>query len=268
MRNAAAGVWMGVVFWSVAGCTGGFEPVSWEPVDAEGIRDSFELPTGIVGPETLEAAIGYAETLGLFIGAVNHGLTPAETESSNGVVNGELAVIEGALVTGTNAYLKISCPGEDSENPVVDFSHGHIRLDSSSLTAVQEGRALPQWDLNGHGLLNFVSCDLNAVVFSGVSPFFVDTDNASLVIQMAMSATTGDVSSTVDIALIMENGGIAFSFPDALGDNVSVSYLETGEGLVFSVKGTNGAYSCLVAGGGVECSDPEGRTFSLGEVGS
>jgi len=248
----------------LAGCTGDYEAVSWEPVDVEIIRTSIEVPTGLVGPDTVESVIAFAQTIGQFIEAVNYGLQATSPGAPAGTVEGELAVMSGALSTGTNVYLKISCPGGDSEHPVVDFSSGHIRVDSSSLTAPEGEFGLPTLNLDGHGLLRFVECDLNAIVFSGTCPFFLDTEDSSIVLRMALSAVSGEVTSAVALDLFVDESGIAFSFVDDIGENVTVTYAETDEGLVLAVTGINGAYSCLVGNEGIVCSDPEGNEVVLG----
>ena len=253
-------VWMGLLI----GCTGELEAVSWDPVDAEGVRETIELPPGIVGPEPREAVIAFAETLGQFIDAVNHGLSATSGANSSPTVEGELAVVEGALATGTNAYLKISCPGEDTGAPVVDFSRGYIRIDSSSLTAPDPGRGLPTMNLDGHGLLRFVDCDLSTVIFSGDCPFFLDSEEESFVVHMALSAAAGDITSSVDIDVLLDASGIAFAFFDDVGESVSVRYSETEDGFLLEVIGTNGSHGCLVGISGIECSGPDGESLTLG----
>jgi hypothetical protein len=233
------------------GCTPELEPIRWEAIDVEALREAIAQPTGDVDEATSnevgaaivqrhEAQRVLAEYLhSVFVGAESGDQQPPHVAPQ--------------ALDGTSVYLLVACPGPlgDYEQP---FAHGSMRVDSPTLDA----EVLSTLFVRGQLRSSFSDCRIDEYVFDGVARIFIDTEPSELGFVPELEVVrlrTPDEPYELREAMLW----------DAAGRVSALFELRSGKTLVLDwhvhepelrLRGRNGELLCAVVGGSLKCDPP------------
>jgi hypothetical protein len=157
----------------VMGCQADVKLATWQPVDVGQFNRAMTNPTGKFALETIEELMAndplrYADIIdkvGRSLEVIEETIRPAAGEGWS-----VPPVAVGGTIRSTNAFLKFSCPGEDLDDAVTDFSAGSIRLD----TPLAIDSASLDFAVTGDILLTFDSCRTSTLLFQGRARAYYD----------------------------------------------------------------------------------------------
>jgi hypothetical protein len=146
---------------------------------------------------------------------------------------------------GTNVYVRASCPGPDVLHPVLDFSHGQLRIDSPNFT--QE--FLDNYEVEGDLLLRFEACRISSFELGGSGRAHYDLDTRELALAPSFHAI--DLSDTARRTTPFEDPMRAMEF-EAFQVVVTLESQQTlvlewitDENMV-DLRGRNGVFACAL----------------------
>lgn len=237
------------------GCRPQLEPIRWQPLDIEALREAVAHPTGFVDEaaanEVAYAVVAGHESYRALSGFLHQVFAEPEPGASGDT--GPVWVVPQAL-SGTSVYLLVACPGPDLD-PGQPFAHGSLRIDSPSLDA----DVVATWAIEGQVRLGFDGCRIGDLVFDGSGPFY----HASEPFELGFAPTL----EVVDLAA-PELPPIEIAEPllwDPLDQVSAVFELESGETLVLDwratdlellLRGVNGALTCTIVDAELVCEPP------------
>jgi hypothetical protein len=222
-------------------CFPDIKPITFDPIDVPALESALAEPTGEVNEETLiEIADHLIENERAFQAV--RALIQEVYEEDGGDTTPDGKVFR--ELSGTNAYVRISCTGHDIQNPVTDFSEGELRIDSPTFT----DEFLENYDTKGDMLVRFSACRYTTMVFEGELVMHYDAE-------MSRAALDPDIS-WVDDADSSLDGALISPMLQELGVGVQVLFtLEAGETLVLEwldaqadtvgIRGVNGSAVCI-----------------------
>jgi hypothetical protein len=154
------------------GCLPDPEPIRWDPVDMDGLRDGLANPTAAVTEQSVaEAADQVIAARPAYV--VLASFIAATFLTETGDANGNWLIPR--ALEGTSVYALLACPGQDP-HAIGSFVHGYIRLDSPSLT--QE--LIESRSFGGDLQLRFVDCVVGQFSFAGAIPAHLDQERFEL----------------------------------------------------------------------------------------
>lgn len=226
---------------TVAACKRDVDPVQWDALDLEEMRDRMDEPTAAATQqnvnEVAEQFIRDREALE----AVFQFIEDAFETGDGGAGDGP-AYIRPRL-EGTNVFVKFSCLGDDLAAPVLDFSQGHLRLDSPSLSE----EFAETFFVEGAFLLGFSECRLGRFEYAGDSPGHYVVEDLTLAIDFDWAWTNHDeeTEGVFDYEVLWDIGQ-RFQLLTQLGSGetmvVEWSLLEVD----FAIRGSDGEFACTI----------------------
>jgi hypothetical protein len=230
---------------------------TWDNLDFEDFKERFKAPTGELTKESFLELAGHIETIAADL-AVIDGVGPiiANINGNPGEAGGALSVQQSALtLENDHAYMKISCPGPDTQTPDVSFKYGHLRIDTHDI--IKNKLA------SGDALLSFIDCVISQSELAGKAPAYFDSAESLLAIAVDITVKQGGNVRALVMDVIAEKG----QFWTLLNDNLGRSYalLVDPKSLpdAITLKDKNGLIGCEKTEGGVTCTGPGGWEVSF-----
>jgi hypothetical protein len=160
-----------VLLFAVAvGCNGDIEPVTWAPMDIDGLEDDMASPTAPLNADTLaEIQATPIDEIKLIQGLLQVGRLIVET-SGEGDMETETRDLDVNL-TGTQVYIRIACPGPEGMTPDPDFSFGSLTIYSAGLSQ----DVIDTWGAQGDMLGILEECIIGPYTLDGRMRMFYDT---------------------------------------------------------------------------------------------
>lgn len=238
-------------------CLPNLEPITWELLDVEALRDAIAHPDGLVtattANEMAHEIIANREvdvTLSTYFDNVFIESAPSEPEPA--------APPTPAHASGTSLYALVACPGALLDASDVGFTHGTMRVDSGSI----HGKLDDPRQIVDDMQLSFESCEIGRYVIDGVARAHHDPERAQILIAPALEVFDQVSGATGRLTLPM-----IFDWSDpvmGVGALISVLItLESGKTLVLEIEGTelrlrgsNGALVCTIMLGNLGCVPP------------
>lgn len=238
------------------GCLPDPEPVHWDAVDMDALRDALANPTAAVTEATTaEASANVASgqaayrELGTFI--ADTFLSLAGDASGNGVIPHAHWVIPQAL-DGTSVYAMLACPGEDPD-AIGHFEHGYMRLDSSTLThELIESRSF-----GGDLQLEFFDCQIGQFSYVGAVPGHFDVERLEVGLNPE-KVTYRDLVKGED-GMLSSRSLIGLEQTQQLlilGSGGTLSLISQPFILTLQLVGTNGILVCVIIDDEFVCTPP------------
>jgi len=222
-----------------ASCFPDPQPVRWEPIDVEQLKDDLANPTGEVNPETskevAEGLIGNEAALREVLKFIDLIYTLSQDDQ------GGLTAVVPRELDGTNIFMRIACPGTDPLDPDTTFQQGELRLDSPSFT----DEFLETFEVKGDVHMDFTECRIGPFEYEGSVPAHYDSDAAEAAIDLDLDFFDHGLDA-----------GGSFHYPlfTGLDTGVQLLYtLESGGTLVLEwvddlqmidLRGANGLFLC------------------------
>jgi hypothetical protein len=151
-------------------CNGDIEPVTWAPLDIDGLEDDLENPTAPLNEATLaEIQATPIDEITLIKGLLDVGRLIVET-SGEGDMETETRDLNVNL-SGTQVYIRIACPGPTETVPDPDFSFGSLTIYSAGLSK----ETLDTWGAQGDMLGVLEECIIGPYTLDGRMRMFYDT---------------------------------------------------------------------------------------------
>lgn len=234
------------------GCTPELEPIHWEAIDMDALREAIARPTADVDEansnEVGAAIVQHHEAQRVLAEYLHTVFLGAESGDR------QPPYVAPQALDGTSVYLLVSCPGPLSDAHQQPFAHGSMRVDSPTLDA----EVLSTLFVRGQLRSSFEDCRIGEHVFDGVARVFIDTEPIEL----------GFVPELEVVRLRTPNEPYQLREPmlwDA-ADRVSALFdLRSGETLVLDwsvdepglrLRGRNGELICSRVGGSLDCNPP------------
>lgn len=228
------------------GCEPQLEPIRWQPLDVEALRREFSSPTGELTEANLnevESVLneqsGSVETLGTFVAD--------RLVAENGKLTGPWVMPRS--LTGTSVYALLACPGSELDPGEVDFAHGHIRLDSPTLTP----EVVEALEFRGDLLLTFVECELNQLVVGGEARAHLDASRALVVPELRVTPLAPSLSGREAVPPVI------IEHPLALGESTVEVLLALSSGDTVVVEFADESTEASGVDGEVPCTNDEGE---------
>lgn len=240
-----------VVMALALGCTPELEPIRWQPIDIDALREAIANPTGTVdeaGADQVAAAIVQRhEPYRVLANYLHEVFIDDEAGTADPV-----RVLPQAL-EGTSVYVLVACPGPvgSTRSP---FSHGSMRIDSPTLDA----EMISSLDFGGQLRLSFTACEIEDLVFAGVARAYHGSDPAELGVVPQLTVARRDQADAVYRLLepVLWDAPDRFSalFELSSGETLALDWYATHPEL--RLRGNNGALVCEIVGAELECVPP------------
>jgi hypothetical protein len=230
----------------LAGCSPQLEPIRWQGVDIDALREAIANPTGVVdetsanevadeiviSADAYQAVSSYLHDV--FLTEPGEHLAPAW-------------VLPQAL-DGTSIYLLVACPGDGDAPP---FSAGSIRIDSPTLTA----EVVSTFDVRGQLLLSFEGCEIGPATFDGSSRVYRDLELGEFAVEPDIDVAFEDQTITLDRPILWDVGGeVHVLYELDSGDTLVLEWASAE--LELRLRGVNGSLVCTAGLDELECMAP------------
>ncbi len=233
------------------GCTPELEPIHWDAVDIEALREAIANPTGIVDEASADevgAAVVQRNEPYRVLSDYLHGVFVGDMSGDEGPV----WVLPQAL-DGTSVYLIVACPGPlGADAP--PFSRGSVRVDSPTLDA----EVVSTFAVQGQLRLSFTACEIADYTFDGVAPAFHTAEPLALGFVPTLDFFRADQPDAVfelhEPVLWDASDRISVLFELDSGETLTLDWLAAQVEL--RLRGRNGELICTIAGSSLECVPP------------
>ncbi|GEM_PF-6700871 len=236
-------------------CVPELEPIRWEAIDIEALRDAVASPTGIVDEQsTQEIADSLVrdndayQVLAQYIRAVF-----SATASPDGP--GPRWLIPQAL-GGTSIYALVACPGTELDGGEFSFANGFMQIDSPTLTA----ELVSSFEVSGDLLLSFVGCRIGELVFDGGAPAHYVSDPIEIGViprDLRYELLGSDEPYTIEQPLLWsESDQLSLLFTLDSGETLALDWQGDGDELDAELRGANGSLICSLLESGLSCVPP------------
>ena len=233
------------------GCTPELEPIRWQPIDIDALRQAIAEPTGFVDEASaneVAAAIVQRNEPYRVLAEYLHGVFM-------GAEAGEVGppwLVPQALA-GTSVYVMVACPGplDDFAEP---FAHGSMRIDSPTLDA----EVISTFAVRGQLRLSFTACEIDEYVFEGTARAFHDSDPHELgltpELDVAWLAQPDQPYTLREPVLLDAAGRVSALFELSSGETLALDWYVTQVEL--HLRGRNGELLCTIVDSSLDCVPP------------
>lgn len=241
-----------LVVLALSGCLGCLpdpEPVHWDALDMDALRDALANPTAeVTKATTAEAAARVVSGQAAFREFSRFIL--GRFLPLPGDAGGDWVIPQ--ALDGTSVYAMLACPGEDP-TAIGHFEHGYMRLDSPTLTqALIESRSF-----GGDLQLGFRNCRIGQFVYEGAIPAHLDAERVEIGLNPEnvryrdlVKGEEGTLSSPSLIGLLQTQQLLT------LGSGRTLTLISQPFILTLQLVGTNGTLVCEILDREFVCTPP------------
>jgi hypothetical protein len=244
---------MSRAFWLLGlalGCTPELQPVRWQPIDIEALRDAIAHPTGIVDEASaneVAAAIVASHEARRVLAEFLH-LVFVDSELRAGAP----PWVESQALAGTSVYVLVACPGPLAGD-AAPFTHGSMRVDAPILDVdVISTLAIP-----GQLHASLVGCEIADYVFEGVARAFHDSEPGELAMVPELrswSMRWPDEVHELREPMLATHERVSALFELSSGETLVLDWYATQ--IELHLRGRNGEMICTIVGGSLDCVPP------------
>jgi hypothetical protein len=221
------------------GCTPELEPIRWDSIDVEALRDAIAHPTDTVDEasanEVAAAIVSSHEARRVLADYLHSVFTNSESPPR---------VVPQAL-SGTSAYVLVACPGPLDSEPA-PFTHGSMRIDAPILDV----EVLSSLEIPGQLRTSFTACEIADYVFEGVARVFHGRDPYELALLPELEFGADELREPM-LATVER---VSALFELSSGETLVLDWYATQVEL--HLRGRNGEMLCTIEGGSFHCVPP------------